>query len=242
MHFNLVTIFPELIDDFVSHGIISNAISKKKLSISTWNPREFSEDKNGRLDDKPYGGGPGMILQPDPIIKTVEAIKKKDETYVICMAPHGKVLNQQKLLDLSQKKNITIISGRYEGIDNRVEESCVDEVCSVGDYILNGGELPALIVLEGISRLVEGILGDENSVLEESFNDGLLEFPQYTRPENSEYGNVPEVLLSGNHSDIRRWRLKESLRRTLSLRPDLIESRQLTSEEKELIDEIKGEG
>ena len=241
MQFNLVTIFPELIDDFVSHGIISNAISKKKLSISTWNPREFSEDKNGRLDDKPYGGGPGMILQPDPIIKTVEAIKKKDETYVICMAPHGKVLNQQKLLDLSQKKNITIISGRYEGIDNRVEESCVDEVCSVGDYILNGGELPSLILLEGISRLVEGILGDENSVLEESFNDGLLEFPQYTRPENSEYGNVPEVLLSGNHSDIRRWRLKESLRRTLSLRPDLIESRQLTSEEKELINEIKGE-
>ena len=242
MHFNLVTIFPELIDDFVSHGIITNAISKKKLSISTWNPREFSEDKNGRLDDKPYGGGPGMILQPDPIIKTVEAIKKKDETYVICMGPHGKVLNQQKLLDLSQKKNITIISGRYEGIDNRVEESCVDEVCSIGDYILNGGELPALILLEGIARLVEGILGDEHSVLEESFNDGLLEFPQYTRPENSEYGNVPEVLLSGNHSVIRRWRLKESLRRTLSLRPDLIESRQLTSEEKELIDEIKGEG
>jgi len=241
MHFNLVTIFPELIDDFVSHGIISNAISKKKLSISTWNPRQYSEDKNGRLDDKPYGGGPGMIFQPDPIIKTVEAIKRKDETYVICMAPHGKVLNQRKLLDLSQRKNITIISGRYEGIDNRVEESCVDEVCSVGDYILNGGELPALILLEGISRLVEGILGDENSVLEESFNDGLLEFPQYTRPENSEYGNVPEVLLSGNHSDIRRWRLKESLRRTLSLRPDLIESRQLTSEEKELINEIKGE-
>ena len=241
MHFNLVTIFPELIDEFVSHGIISNAISKEKLSISTWNPREFSEDKNGRLDDKPYGGGPGMILQPDPIIKTVEAIKKKDKTYVIYMAPHGKVLNQQKLLDLSQKQNITIISGRYEGIDNRVEESCIDEVCSVGDYILNGGELPALILLEGISRLVEGILGDKNSVLEESFNDGLLEFPQYTRPENSEYGNVPEVLLSGNHSDIRRWRLKESLRRTLSLRPDLIESRQLTSEEKELINEIKGE-
>ena len=200
MHFNLVTIFPDLVDDFVSHGIISNAISKKKLSISTWNPRQYSEDKNGRLDDKPYGGGPGMILQPDPIIKTVEAIKKKDETYVICMAPHGKVLNQQKLLDLSQKKNITIISGRYEGIDNRVEESCVDEVCSLGDYILNGGELPTLILLEGISRLVEGILGDENSALEESFNDGLLEFPQYTRPENSEYGNVPEVLLSGNHS------------------------------------------
>ena len=242
MHFNLVTIFPELIDEFVSHGIISNAISKKKLSISTWNPREFSEDKIGRLDEKPYGGGPGMIFQPGPIIKTVDAIKKKDETYVICMAPHGKVLNQQKLLQLSQKQNLTIISGRYEGIDNRVEESCVDEVCSVGDYILNGGELPALILLEGISRLIEGVLGDVKSILEESFNNGLLEFPQYTRPEKGEYGNVPEVLLSGNHADIRRWRLKESLRRTLSLRPDLMESRQLTSEEKELIDEIKGEG
>ena len=242
MHFNLVTIFPELIQDFVSHGIISNAISENKLSISTWNPREFSEDKNGRLDDRPYGGGSGMVLQPEPIIKTVDAIKKENETYVVCMAPHGTVLNQQKLLELSKKENLTIISGRYEGIDNRVEEACVDEVCSVGDYILNGGELPALILLEGISRLIAGVLGDDNSIVEESFNNGLLEFPQYTRPENSNYGNVPEVLLSGNHEEIRKWRLKESLKRTLSNRPDLIEIRELTSEETELIDEIKGEG
>ena len=241
MHFNLVTIFPELIQDFVSHGIISNAISKKKLSISTWNPREFSEDKNGRLDDRPYGGGSGMVLQPEPIIKTVDAIKKENETYVVCMAPHGKVLNQQKLLELSKKENLTIISGRYEGIDNRVEETCADEVCSAGDYILNGGELPALILLEGISRLIEGVLGDDNSIVEESFNNGLLEFPQYTRPEKSDYGNVPEVLLSGNHEEIRRWRLKESLKRTLSNRPHLIEIRELTLEETELIYEIKGE-
>jgi tRNA (guanine37-N1)-methyltransferase len=158
------------------------------------------------------------------------------------MAPHGTVLNQQKLLELSKKESLTIISGRYEGIDNRVEEACVDEVCSAGDYILNGGELPALILLEGISRLIEGVLGDDNSIVEESFNNGLLEFPQYTRPEKSDYGNVPEVLLSGNHEEIRRWRLKESLRRTLSSRPDLIESREFTSEETELIDEIKGEG
>ncbi len=183
-----------------------------------------------------------MVLQPEPIIKTVDAIKKENETYVVCMAPHGTVLNQQKLLELSKKENLTIISGRYEGIDNRVEEACVDEVCSVGDYILNGGELPALILLEGISRLIEGVLGDDNSIVEESFNNGLLEFPQYTRPEKSDYGNVPEVLLSGNHEEIRRWRLKESLRRTLSSRPDLIESREFTSEETELIDEIKGEG
>ena len=242
MHFNLVTIFPELIQDFVSYGIISNAISKNKLSISTWNPREFSEDKNGRLDDRPYGGGPGMVLQPEPIIKTVDAIKKENETYVIYMAPHGKALNQQKLLELSQKENLTIISGRYEGIDNRVEAACIDEVCSIGDYILNGGELPALILLEGISRLIDGVLGDDNSLLEESFNNGLLEFPQYTRPEKSKYGNVPEVLLSGNHSEIKRWRLKESLRRTISVRPELIDTRKLTSEERELIDEIKAEG
>ena len=242
MHFNLVTIFPELIQNYVSHGIISTAISKKKLSISTWNPREFSEDKNGRLDDKSYGGGPGMILQLDPLIKTINTIKKERETYVIYVAPHGKVLNQQKLSEFSQKENITIISGRYEGIDNRIEAACVDEVCCVGDYVLNGGELPALILLEGISRLIKGVLGDDNSTLEESFNNGLLEYPQYTRPEMSNYGNVPEVLLSGNHSEIRRWRLKESLRRTLSIRPDLIKIRKLTSEEIELIDEIKGEG
>ena len=182
-----------------------------------------------------------MVLQPEPIIKTVEAIKKENETYVVCMAPHGKVLNQKTLSELSKKENLTIIAGRYEGIDNRVEGACVDEVYSAGDFILNGGELPALILIEGISRLIEGVLGDENSIIEESFYNGLLEFPQYTRPEKSNYGNVPKVLLSGNHAEIRRWRLKESLRRTLSARPDLIERREFTSEEAELIDEIKGE-
>lgn len=242
MHFNLITIFPELIENFVSHGIISKAIEGKKLSVMTWNPREFSEDKNGRIDERPYGGGPGMVLQPEPIIETINHIKEENDTYVVSMAPHGRVLNQQKLLELSKKNNLTIISGRYEGIDNRVEKTCVDEVCSLGDYILNGGELPSLILLEGISRLIEGVLGDDNSLIEESFNNGLLESPQYTRPENSKYGNVPEVLLSGNHAEIKRWRLKESLRRTISFRPDIIESRKLTNEERELINEIKGEG
>ena len=183
-----------------------------------------------------------MVLQPEPLIETINHIKKKNKTYVVSMAPHGRVLNQKKLSELSKKKNLTIISGRYEGIDNRVEETSVDEVCSLGDYVLNGGELPSLILLEGIARLIEGVLGDDNSLSEESFNHGLLEFPQYTRPENSKYGNVPEVLLSGNHAEIKRWRLKESLRRTLSFRPDLIELRNLTVEEKELINEIKGEG
>ena len=242
MNFNIVTIFPELVDNFVSYGILSHAIAKKKISIKTWNPRDFSENKSGRIDDKPYGGGPGMVLQSDPLIKTIDTIKEKSETYVMCMAPHGKPLNQNKLVELSEKENLTIIAGRYEGIDNRVEETCIDEVCSVGDYILNGGELPALMIIEGVSRLIDGVLGDENSLLEESFHKGLLEFPQYTRPEKSKYGDVPEVLLSGNHSTIRRWRLKESLRRTLTIRPDLIEIKKLTSEEKELIDEIKGEG
>jgi|TARA_Y100000817_G_scaffold291723_1_gene263457 tRNA (guanine37-N1)-methyltransferase len=242
MHFNLITIFPELVENYVSHGIIAKAIEAKKLSIMTWNPREFSADKNKRIDEKPYGGGPGMVLQPEPLIETINHIKKKNKTYVVSMAPHGRVLNQKKLSELSKKKNLTIISGRYEGIDNRVEETSVDEVCSLGDYVLNGGELPSLILLEGIARLIEGVLGDDNSLSEESFNHGLLEFPQYTRPENSKYGNVPEVLLSGNHAEIKRWRLKESLRRTLSFRPDLIELRNLTVEEKELINEIKGEG
>ncbi|HJM59514.1 MAG TPA: tRNA (guanosine(37)-N1)-methyltransferase TrmD [SAR86 cluster bacterium] len=241
MKFEVVTIFPELINEFITHGIISKAITLKKLSVNTWNPRDYSEDKGRRLDDKPYGGGPGMLLQAEPLIRTIDAIKKEKETHVVYMAPHGKILDQERVIELSSKENITIISGRYEGIDQRVEDSRVDEVCSVGDFVLNGGEVPALVLIESISRLINGVLGDMDSIMEESFSDGLLEFPQFTRPKKSAYGDVPEILLGGNHSEIKTWRLKESLRRTLTNRPDLLKGRKLTEEEKELIDEINDE-
>ena len=240
MKFNVVTIFPELIDNFINHGLISKALAKNILEVQTWNPRDFSDNPNGRIDDKPFGGGQGMLLQAEPLIKTIEQIKLQNSTHVLFMAPHGKVFDQKKVYELKNKENLTIICGRYEGMDKRVEESSVDEVISIGDFVLNGGELPALVIIETIARQLKGFMGNEIS-LQDSFSDGLLEYPQYTRPEKSTYGNVPEILLSGNHEMIGRWKLKESLRLTLQNRPELLEKKKLSDLEKELLNEIKDE-
>lgn len=240
MKFNLVSIFPELINDYLQHGLFSKALDKEILKVKIWNPRDYSEDISGRIDDKPFGGGGGMLFKAEPIIRTVSKIKESEETHVVFAAPHGNLLNQEKIINLKSKSNLTIICGRYEGIDNRVEETIVDEVISIGDYILNGGELAALVIMEAVARLKEGFIGSENSLID-SFSEGLLEHPQYTRPEKGEYGNVPEILLSGNHNLINRWRLKESLRITLKYRPDLIAKKELSDQEIELINEIKDE-
>ncbi len=240
MNFNVVTIFPELIHEFLNHGLMSKAVDKNLLNIKTWDPREFSDNLNKRIDDKPFGGGQGMLFQAEPVIKTVNEIKKKNNTHVLFVAPHGERFNQEKAIELKQKGDLTLICGRYEGLDFRIEENIVDEVISIGDFITNGGELPALIIMETIARLKKGFVGNETS-LSDSFSDGLLEYPQYTRPEKSAYGNVPEILLSGNHEKIKRWRLKESLRITLLTRPDLLENRKYSDLEIELLNEIKGE-
>ena len=240
MLFNIVSIFPEIITDYMQHGLFSKALQKDLVQLKTWNPREFSKDKNGRIDDKPFGGGRGMLFQAEPIINTVEEIKKQSDTYVVLVSPHGIPFNQEKAKELQSKNNITIVCGRYEGIDYRFENYYADEVISVGDYVLNGGELPALVIVESIARLVEGFIGHKDS-LEDSFMNGLLEHPQFTRPEKSEFGNVPEILLSGDHKKISRWKLKESLRATLLRRPDMLEKRILTELEEELIIEIKDE-
>ena len=240
MKFNIVTIFPELIDQFVKHGLMARAIDGNLLEVKTWDPRTFSDDKNNRIDDKPFGGGQGMLIKAEPIIKTVNEIKRDADTHVIFVAPHGEKFNQNKALELKQKNNLTIICGRYEGLDYRIEENVVDEVLSIGDFILNGGELPALIIMESIARLEEGFVGNENSLID-SFSNGLLEYPQYTRPEKSTYGDVPEILLSGNHEKVKRWKLKEFLRVTLLRRPDLLLERTLSDIEIELLNEIKGE-
>lgn len=240
MKFNVITIFPELINDFINHGLISKALTKNIIEVQTWNPRDFSKNPTGRIDDKPFGGGQGMLLQAEPLIKTIEQIKLQSNTHVIFMAPHGNVFDQNKAHELQTKEDLTIICGRYEGIDKRVEESSVDEVISVGDFVLNGGELPALVVIETIARQLKGFIGNEIS-LKDSFSNGLLEYPQYTRPEKSAYGNVPEILLSGNHEMISRWQLKESLKLTLQNRPELLEKKKLSDLEKELLNEIKDE-
>ena len=240
MKFNIITIFPELIHNFTKNGLLSKAVNNELLKVETWNPREFCADKNGRIDDKPYGGGQGMLFQAEPIINTIDEIKKNNETYVLFMAPHGKPLDQKKVLELKNKSNLTIICGRYEGIDRRIEKTHVDEVISIGDYVLNGGELPALVIMETIAREQKGFIGNEESLFD-SFRNGLLEHPQYTRPEKSIYGNVPEVLMSGNHENIKRWQLKESLKLTLSNRPDLLDDKELTQLEVELLNEINDE-
>ena len=240
MKFNIITIFPELINDFINHGLFSKAVNNDLLEVETWNPRNFCTSQTGRIDDKPFGGGEGMLFQAEPIIKTIHKIKENNNTHVIFMAPHGQTLNQKKIHELKSMDNLTIICGRYEGIDNRIEENCVDEVISLGDYVLNGGELPALVLMETLARQQKGFISNENSLLD-SFSNGLLEYPQYTRPEKSIYGNVPQILLSGNHKEIRRWQLKESLRTTLINRPELFDDKILSELEVELLDEIKGE-
>ena len=240
MKFNVVTIFPELIQEYLNHGLISKAEKENVIQIDIFNPRDFSEDKNGRIDDKPYGGGSGMLFKARPIIDTISKIKEKNKTHVIFLAPHGELFDQKKSLELKDKGNLTFLCGRYEGIDKRVEDTCVDEVISIGDYILNGGELPALVVMETIARLQDGFIGNHDS-LNDSFSNGLLEHPQYTKPEKSIYGNVPNILTSGNHQNIKRWNLKESLRRTLILRPELLNGKDLSNLEKELLEEIKNE-
>ena len=210
------------------------------IEVKTWDPREFSGNKDGRIDDKPFGGGRGMLFQAEPMIKTVNEIKKHNKTHVIFVAPHGNIFDQKKAIELQANENITIVCGRYEGIDKRIEETCIDEVISIGDYVLNGGELAALVLMEVIARQHKGFIGNEES-LNDSFSDGLLEHPQYTRPEKIPHGNVPEILISGNHEKIDRWKLKESLRITLKNRPDLIKSKDLSILEIELLNEIKDE-
>ena len=240
MKFNVVTIFPEIIRDYMNHGLISKAQKNKLLEISLYNPRDFSEDKHGRIDDKPFGGGSGMLFKAEPIIHTINKVKEINDTHVIFVAPHGKIFDQNKAKELKNKENLAIICGRYEGIDKRIEEECVDEVISIGDYVLNGGELAALVIIEAISRQHEGFIGNQDS-LRDSFSEGLLEHPQYTRPEKSVFGDVPDILTSGNHKDINRWKLKESIRITLKNRPDLLESKDLTELERELFNEINDE-
>ena len=240
MKFNLVSIFPELINDYIKYGLLSKALEKRVLEVKTWNPRDFSDDVNGRIDDKPFGGGAGMLFKAEPIINTVAEIKKIEDTHVVFVAPHGKLLNQKKIFELQSRTNITLICGRYEGLDNRIEETIVDEVISIGDYVLNGGELAALVIMEAVARLKEGFIGREDS-LDDSFSKGLLEHPQYTRPKKGKFGDVPEILLSGNHKLIERWKLKESLRITIKNRPDLIGKKDLSALEMELINEIKAE-
>ncbi len=240
MKFSVVTIFPQIIWANLEFGILGKAIDKEKIEVSTYDPRDYSKSPTKRVDDKPFGGGSGMVMEAGPIIKAVEEAKKKSiDAHVIYLSPQGKLFNQEKAKELADKSNIILISGRYEGVDQRVVDHIVDEEISIGDYVLSGGEIASLILIDSISRQIEGVVGDFQSVEDDSLYDGLLKNPQYTRPEESEYGVVPKILLSGNHESIRSWKIKKSLENTMKKRPDLLEKANLDKEKKKVLGQIK---
>ncbi|MEK6652278.1 MAG: tRNA (guanosine(37)-N1)-methyltransferase TrmD [Nitrospirota bacterium] len=243
MKFDIITIFPEIFNAYLNESIIKRAIEKKIIEAKVHNLRDFTADRHRTVDDYPYGGGPGMVMKPEPFFNAIESIKAGGvKSRTIMLSPQGKVFNQDMALSMSKEnQNLILICGRYEAVDERVRESLVDEEISIGDYILTGGELPALVIIDTITRLIPGVLGDERSKEEESFTWGILDYPQYTRPPEFRGLRVPEVLLSGNHKDISIWRRKEALRRTMLKRPDLIGRALLTDKDHKLVSEIKEE-
>ncbi len=239
MRIDIITIFPELFIPFLQKGIIGKAREKAAVQIVTHDLRNFTTDRHRMVDDYPYGGGPGMVLKPEPIWRAVKEVA--EEGRVVFLTPQGRTFDQDKAWELSQLKNIILICGRYEGVDERVREELVDEELSIGDYVLNGGEVPAMAVVEAVVRLRPEVLGDEDSAVGDSFYQGLLDHPHYTRPEEFAGRRVPPVLLSGDHKRIDRWRKKERLRQTIIKRPDLLQEAQLSPEEQDLLEQVKTE-
>ena len=245
MRIDVLTIFPQMFDVPFSFGIFKRAIDQNLVSINVHNIRDYTHDKHHTVDDYPHGGGPGMVLKPEPIFEAVAAVKTQlpDESGtaqlpIILLTPQGRLFNQQIAMELSKYRHLIMICGRYEGIDERVVEHLVTDEISIGDYVLTGGELPALVVIDTVIRLLPGVLGSEDSAQEDSHANGLLEYPQYTRPAVFRDWPVPEILLSGNHAQIARWRREQIIRRTLERRPDLIDMTKLGQEEKQLVEQF----
>jgi len=240
MNFTFISLFPEIIKSALNESITKRAIEKSLISFETINPRDYLKTKE-RIDDKVYGGGPGMLLKSEPLMKAIDNATSKfdrSERKIIYLSPKGKPFTQETAETLALEKNIIFICGRYEGIDQRIIDHYVDDEISIGDYVLSGGELPALVVFDAIARNIEGVLGDDASLEQESFSGGLLEYPQYTRPEKMKLGDVPKELLSGNHAVIEQWRKKQMLGITALRRKDLLEKIKLSPEEKALLEEF----
>lgn len=244
--FDVVTLFPEMFDAITKYGITSRALQQNIYDVQYWNPRDFTIDNHKTVDDRPYGGGPGMVMLAEPLEKAINAAKQSQaeklgqdkenfESWVIHLSPAGKPLTHEKVMQLSKKQGLVLLASRYEGVDQRLIDAQVDEELSIGDYVLSGGELPAMALMDAIVRQLPGSLGDSDSAIEDSFVDGLLDCPHYTRPEEYNGVKVPEVLTSGNHAKIKQWRLKMSLHRTRDQRPDLLAARPLTKEEARLL-------
>ncbi len=254
IRFDCVTLFPEMFAAVTASGITRRALEEHRWAWQAWNPRDFAENAWRRIDDRPFGGGPGMLMQPGPLEKAIAAAKAAQQeaglasSRVIYLSPQGQPLRHERVMALAAQAQadtgLVLLCGRYEGVDERVIERCVDEEISIGDFVLSGGELPAMVLIDAIVRQLPGVLGDATSAVEDSFVSGLLDCPHYTRPETYAGQAVPEVLLSGNHERIRRWRLQQSLARTRERRPELLAKwlaqRSLTAEETQLLTELSG--
>ncbi len=240
MRFDLVTLFPEMFRALDEQGVTGRAVDRGLVELAFWNPRNYTQDLHRTVDDRPYGGGPGMVMKVEPLKAAIEQARAaaKPETPVIYLSPQGRRLDQPAAKMLAKREGMILIAGRYEGIDERIIERHVDEEWSIGDYVLSGGELAAMVLMDAVIRLIPGVLGDADSAEQDSHTDGLLDCPHYTRPEVVDEQTVPPVLLGGNHEAIRRWRLQQSLGRTWLRRPDLIQDRRLSADEQILLDEF----
>lgn len=240
MHITVITIFPELFGEFLSTSLIGRAVERGLLEIEVRNLRDFTEDRHRVVDDEPYGGGAGMVMLAEPWIRAVEEVAGDRACHRVLLSPRGKPLTDRAVRKLAERENLILLCGRYEGVDERVRAKAVDEEISIGDFVLSGGEVPAMAVIEALSRQIPGVVGDPDSVENDSFREGLLDHPHYTRPRLVGDLPVPEELLSGDHAGIARWRRREALRATLERRPELLRELELSAEDRQLLDEIQG--
>ena len=236
MQIAIVTIFPQIFDCFVCEGMTRRALEVGQLQLEFRNPRDFTEDNHRQVDDRPYGGGPGMVMMAAPLDQAISSARAAGRGRGIYLSPQGRRWEQKRVRELAGEAGLVLLAGRYEGVDERVLEAEIDEEISIGDYVLSGGELPAMVLIEALVRYLPGVLGNEDSVKSDSFSAGLLDWPHYTRPEVYGEDQVPSVLLSGNHEEIRRWRMKQALGRTWQKRPELLRDIELTDEQRELLD------
>jgi len=239
VHIDILTLFPQMFQGMFSLGIFKRAIDQKLVSVGVRNIRDYTHDKHHTADDYPYGGGAGMVLKPEPIFEAVESIEREADVPVILLSPQGRLFSQQVAQELARYSHLILICGHYEGVDERVREHLATDEISIGDYVLSGGELAAMVVIDAVFRLVPGVLGSEASPLDDSHVAGLLEYPQYTRPPTYRGWSVPEVLLSGNHAQIDNWRREQAIRRTYKHRPELLDKAELNSEEKRLVERLR---
>ncbi|MDV3238009.1 MAG: tRNA (guanosine(37)-N1)-methyltransferase TrmD [Gammaproteobacteria bacterium] len=239
MRIDVVTLFPEMVRAVTEYGVTGRAVQRGLLRIETWNPRDYTHDRHRTVDDRPYGGGPGMVMRYEPLRDVIRAVRREVPGHrVAYLSPQGRRLDQARMRELAKLPGFVLVAGRYEGIDERLLVGEIDEEWSIGDYVLSGGELGAMVVIDAVARLQPGALGDEDSADQDSFSAGLLDCPHYTRPESIDGMTVPAVLLGGNHADIERWRLKQALGRTWRRRPDLLAQVELNREQQALLEEF----